>query len=117
MNRGKRRFFVPSIVIAVIGACFVGIWFLSADARREIDALATANADSTQWSIAQTEVELLTLEAAVLNAMHDNSQAALRDVRRRFDVFFPASRCCKDHNSCNASARKRKSPRRWSAWS
>lgn len=88
MNRGKRRFFVPSIVIAVIGACFVGIWFLSADARREIDALATANADSTQWSIAQTEVELLTLEAAVLNAIHDNSQAALRDVRRRFDVFY-----------------------------
>jgi PAS domain S-box-containing protein len=88
MHRDKRRFFVPTIVLAVIGACVVGIWFLSADARREIDALATANADSTQWSIAQTEVELLTLETAVLTAMHDNSQAALREVRRRFDVFY-----------------------------
>lgn len=88
MHRDRRRFFVPTIVLAVIGACVVGIWFLSADARREIDALATANADSTQWSIAQTEVELLTLETAVLTAMHDNSQAALREVRRRFDVFY-----------------------------
>jgi PAS domain S-box-containing protein len=88
MQQEKRRFFVPAIVLAVVGACLVGIWILSADARREIDALATANADSTQWNIAQTEVELLTLETAVLAAMHDTSQAALRDVRRRFDVFY-----------------------------
>lgn len=72
----------------VIAACLVGIWLLSADARREIDALATANADSAQWSVAQSEVELLTLETAIRAALQSDTDPALQTVRRRFDVFY-----------------------------
>ena len=74
-------------LIVLFGALGIGIWLLSADARREIDALATANSDSTQWSLAQAEVEFLQLETAVL-AAETASAVSLRELRRRFDVFY-----------------------------
>ena len=64
-----------------------GLWTLSADARREIDALATANADSTQWSLAQSEVEFLRLRTVLLGA-DPGAAASLAAVRRAFDVFY-----------------------------
>ncbi len=63
------------------------IWVLSADARREIDALATANSDSMQWTLAQAEVEHLTLWNAVLEAQPGDA-TSLREIRLRFDVFY-----------------------------
>lgn len=79
---------ITALMAGVIAAGLVGIWLLSADARREIDALATANADSAQWSIAQSEVELLTLETAILTAIIEGTDESLSILRRRFDVFY-----------------------------
>lgn len=88
-THGMRRtsWFGAYLAFAVFTACAVGIYFLSADARREINALATANADSTQWALAQSEVELLALLSEARRT--DLSQEAqTSSVRRRFDVFY-----------------------------
>ncbi|MEP3679736.1 MAG: ATP-binding protein [Paracoccaceae bacterium] len=61
-------------------------WLMSSDAREKIDALAVANADSTQWSLAQSEVEFLALLNAVQSAVTD--KASIDNVRKRFDVFY-----------------------------
>ncbi|MBF9061325.1 PAS domain S-box protein [Rhodobacterales bacterium HKCCSP123] len=59
---------------------------------REIDALATANSDNTQWSLAQTDVELLALDDAIDVALVvDDAEVdadTLRQVRSRFDIFY-----------------------------
>lgn len=83
-----RSRFGVGLLLAVLGACAIGIWLLSADARRELDALANANAESFQWSIAQSEVELLTLEETILRALREDPQVSLQTVRRRFDIFY-----------------------------
>lgn len=78
---------MPSFVAAatVVGAilCAIGISVLANGVWREVDALAAANSDTTQWSLAQTEVELLTL----LVAIH-SGEPNLRDVRNRFDILY-----------------------------
>lgn len=90
--KNANPFFNRHAAIAVVGlviaTCLVGIWLLSADARREIDALAIANADSAQWSVAQSEVELLALETAILATVLADPGQSLQPVRRRFDVFY-----------------------------
>ena len=57
------------------------------EVRLEIDALATAKTDSTQWSLAQADVELLALKWAILAAEvgHDGT---VRDVRSRFNILY-----------------------------
>jgi len=88
-THGMRRtsWFGAFLAFVVFAACAVGITYLSADARREINALATANADSTQWALAQSEVELLALLAQTLRA--DQPVAEQSDaVRRRFNVLY-----------------------------
>ncbi|MBT8411546.1 MAG: PAS domain S-box protein [Octadecabacter sp.] len=88
-THGARRanWFGALLASAVFAACAVGIYYLSADARREINALATANADSTQWALAQSEVELLALLSESLRSdLPQEDQVA--NVRRRFDVFY-----------------------------
>lgn len=75
------------LAFVVFAACAVGIYYLSADARREINALATANADSTQWALAQSEVELLALLSETLRSDLPQEEQAT-NVRRRFDVFY-----------------------------
>lgn len=76
-----------TLFIGVLLVCFYGIWLLSADARRELDKLATARGESMQWSLAQVEVEHLALvNAAVLAG--DEEDASLKELRRRFDVFY-----------------------------
>lgn len=73
--------------VLTLFAFAVLIWVLSADARREIDALATANSDSIQWTLAQAEVEHLTLWNAVQSATPGDA-ASLQELRVRFDVFY-----------------------------
>ncbi len=72
--------------MAVVIVSATAIWVLSADAREEVESLAVANADSTQWSLAQSEVEFL----AFANAARAVSagQADPEDARRRFDVMY-----------------------------
>ncbi|MCB1332940.1 MAG: response regulator [Roseivivax sp.] len=96
---GKYRRLVAGLVafLGVVAASLVAIWLLSEDARREIDKLAVANADSTQWSLAQFEVEFLLYHNALLNARQDG--AGLADVRRRFDIFYSRAQIVK--NSAN----------------
>ena len=53
----------------------------------QIDALATANSDSVQWSLAQSDVELLALVNAISEALRDNA-SSVAPVRTRFDVFY-----------------------------
>lgn len=60
---------------------------MAQEVRREIDALATANSDSTQWSLAQADVELLALKWAILAAEHDGT-ASVGEVRTRFDILY-----------------------------
>ena len=88
-THGMRRtgWFGAFLALLVFAACAVGIYYLSADARREINALATANTDSTQWALAQSEVELLALLSEARRADLSQDAQASR-VRRRFDVFY-----------------------------
>ena len=65
----------------------VSIVLMGLEVNRKIDVLATANSDSAQWSLAQAEVELLSLETALLIAA-STPDAPLSDVRRRFDVLY-----------------------------
>lgn len=88
-THGARRtkWFGPLLAFLLFVASAVGIYYLSADARREINALATANADSSQWALAQSEVELLALLSEARRTEPD-TVAHLRSIRRRFDVFY-----------------------------
>jgi PAS domain S-box-containing protein len=86
LSQWSARFSVGLLVLALVVSSF-GIWILSGDARKEINAMATANADSTQWSLAQLEVEFLRFNNA-LAAVDETSPETLRVARRRFDVFF-----------------------------
>ncbi len=65
----------------------MAIWVLGTDARREIDDLATASGDSSQWSLAQTEVEFLALESAVLAVLAGRTED-LSEVRKRYDIYY-----------------------------
>ena len=83
----RTSWFGALLSFCVFMGCGIGIYYLSADARREIDALATANADSTQWALAQSEVELLALLAQTQRSdLAVNDQAT--SVRRRFDIMY-----------------------------
>ena len=75
--------------VAVFGVALVVFWLvqMAQEVRQEIDALATANSDSTQWALAQTDVELLALKWAIAAAEADGG-ASIAEVRRRFDVLY-----------------------------
>jgi len=75
--------------MAAFGLALVVFWLvqMAQEVRQEIDALATANSDSTQWSLAQTDVELLALKWAIAAAEADGG-ASIAEVRRRFDVLY-----------------------------
>ena len=76
-----------ALAFAALLGCMVAIYLLSSDARREINTLATANADSTQWALAQSEVEILSLLAEARRTDMP-ADALLRSVRRRFDIYY-----------------------------
>ncbi len=67
--------------------CLLAIWFLVTNVQREINALAVANSDTTQWTLVQSEVDLLALLVAVQDADHA-ARPDLQDVRRRYDVLY-----------------------------
>ncbi len=75
------------IAVAVI-ASVITVVFLANSVRNEVDRLASANSDATQWSLAQTEVDLLALQVALSDAVSDNEGSTLADARRRFDIFY-----------------------------
>ena len=94
MSAIRTRLQVAVAVLTVsIAACGFVVWVVSADARRQIDQLATANSDSIQWSLAQSEVELLALLVAVGDARaQPGDPAMLAEVRTRFDILYSRMR-------------------------
>lgn len=97
--------------LALVSACLVGIFMLGNDVRARLKALERANSDNTQWVMMQTEVEILRLQTAVIEAQavvaranlaggganspalppQDQARAtaaALAEVRRWFDVIY-----------------------------
>ena len=84
------RILVPSLVLAGLALLASFISTASRTAEYEIEQLATANSDSTQWSLAQSEVELLTLVTALYQATTTAppQPEQLAQVRRRFDIFY-----------------------------
>ena len=82
-----------AVLTASIAVCGFVVWVVSADARRQIDQLATANSDSIQWSLAQSEVELLALLVSVADARaQPGNPAMLAEVRTRFDILYSRMR-------------------------
>ncbi|MFO1201468.1 MAG: ATP-binding protein [Tabrizicola sp.] len=78
---------VLSAALVGIVLCVLAITFLANNVQREVDALAVANSDTTQWSLVQTEVELLALQVAIHEAEHVPNPD-LTQIRRRYDILF-----------------------------
>ena len=72
-----------AVTVAVCLAFVVGLaWMIS----KEIDKISTATSDNAQWTVAQVDVELLRYQLALETDGSD--PADLRNLRRRFDVFY-----------------------------
>ena len=84
-GKGLSRLYVAVIALAVT-VSVITILFLAGNVRQKIDSLAGPNSDAMQWSLAQTEVDLLALQAAVYAAA-TSEENTLTEVRRRFDIF------------------------------
>lgn len=84
---GPARWWGIVLFGTAVALSVAGIWLLSGDARREIDALATASGDTLQWSLSQAELEHSKLMTAALRASADDAES-LTTLRRRFDVFY-----------------------------
>lgn len=90
-NANPRVWGMSSIVAiaALVGValCAIALSVLANGVWREVDALAAANSDTTQWSLAQAEVELLTLQVAI-HATEHTGQPNLKEVRNRFNILY-----------------------------
>ena len=87
-RRSAGSFWVPAALVAVgLSLSLVAIFFLGSDVRRELDAMAGANRDSTQWTVSQTEVELARFRATLLTETAAEAPDLAR-VRRSFDVLY-----------------------------
>jgi PAS domain S-box-containing protein len=75
--------------------CGLAISFLATTVHREIDALAVANSDTTQWSLVQTEVELLALQVAI-HATEHQAVPDLAEIRKRYDILYSRIRLIAD---------------------
>ncbi|MBE1281864.1 MAG: PAS domain S-box protein [Rhodobacteraceae bacterium] len=89
------RIYSALSVVGVLATAILAAVLLNGDIRRKIDALATANSDSAQWSLAQADVELLALNSAILSATSDPT-GSLNDLRNRYDVFYSRARTLMD---------------------
>lgn len=89
-NFGLRalRVLRPRGVTALLLLCIVGIVILAANVWRELAALERISTDTTQWSLMQTEVEILRLQLAVESAYASPGEAALAELRDWFDVVY-----------------------------
>ena len=65
----------------------VTIWRFNQDMSEQISALSTANSDSAQWFLAQSEVELLALRDTAMQISIDDT-LPVQELRKRFDVLF-----------------------------
>lgn len=77
-----------AVAAFVVGLLLLVLVQTGQDVRRQIDALATANSDNTQWSLAQADVEILTLQTAATAVLAGDGAVTLNDIRERFDIFY-----------------------------
>ena len=78
----------PVGVAAALGLCVMGIVLLAMNVWRDLVALERLSSDNTQWSLMQTEVEMLRLELSVQSAINAGKDSDLADLRRWFDVVY-----------------------------
>ena len=71
-----------SVLLLTLG----GLGYLALNARGEITAMATANSDNSQWSLAQIEVDAANLELAL--TAPPAAPVTARDIRQKFDILF-----------------------------
>jgi len=83
----RRRTLFAAFATALLTAALVFLGQIGANVRHQIDSLATANSDNTQWSLAQLDVELLALKTAIFAAGVE-PQGADSEVRLRFDILY-----------------------------
>lgn len=91
MNRRLWQFWASvTTVSALVIIGMASVWALTTNARDQIDKLAVANSDSTQWSLAQLEVEFLVYQNALIAMSAGRGEAAA--VKRSFDIFYSRAR-------------------------
>lgn len=87
--KGLIAHLLPALVALTVSVLAVVAWSHHADIRRQIEELGIANSDSTQWSLAQTEVEAMALQRAILLLQADPADADQADeLRKRFDILY-----------------------------
>ena len=74
-----------SAMFGLIGLSVIAV--LSFDVVAKMQQLNSANSDNVQWSLTQAEVDFLEF-ANQLNSIPDTPDAALGELRRKFDVFY-----------------------------
>ncbi|MFM2355957.1 MAG: hypothetical protein RLZZ528_1693 [Pseudomonadota bacterium] len=84
-QRFQRPLLIGFLIVAMIVAV-IGIAVLSLDLGRKIRAQATASSDNVQWALSQVDIEFLTFALSIEDV--DGGRASLKDVRRRFDIFY-----------------------------
>ena len=82
-----RRSAVALLAALAVGVSLAAIAALGGEVARKLNALESARADNVEWALSQAEVELLRLQAALLDA-RPGSADDLGRIRRRFDIFF-----------------------------
>lgn len=82
-----RRVFALLVLSIALGFTISNLWRVSTDAAGSIARLATANPESSQWALAQAEVEVLKLQNAISQA-RAGQDVELAEVRRRFDILY-----------------------------
>ena len=80
----RGRWWSLALSAPFVALCIAGVLLLSLDAARHIEALATANSDSSQWSLAQLEVEFGSHQRALMTGAPPDLEA----VRLTFDIFY-----------------------------
>lgn len=78
----------PRGVSGLILLCIIGIVMQAGNVWRELAALERLSTDTTQWSLTQSEVEILRLQLAVESAKVNAETADLTELRNWFDVVF-----------------------------
>ena len=74
-------------LIATVLLCVATMFALGREVVKKLDALKIANADSAQWTFAQTEVDYYRYVASLEAYMMGESDDVM-DVRQNFDIFY-----------------------------
>ncbi|MDN5568913.1 MAG: PAS domain S-box protein, partial [Paracoccus sp. (in: a-proteobacteria)] len=77
---------ITALILVVAFVCSL-VWRFHNDMSLQINDLSTSNSDSTQWFLAQSEVEFQSLRDTVIQ-MTLSGDVPPQDLRNRFDIFY-----------------------------